>query len=369
MKFERVYEKTNFITGLRAIAILLVFLIHSGGGGLRQQSDAMSVFVDFGKYGVPMFFVISGFTIFYQFFEGRYTLRHFLFNRVSRISLPYFPILILLFLYVKLGGEQFVNWAIRLNEGEVSITNILLHFSYLASFGLNYANSIIGVEWLLNVEVFFYFIIGFLITKKLIQPQPFNILIWLLLSSLLAVVTIVVGYFSILNPLTVQWLPLRYGWMFILGGLGYFYRYKINSTLSERSVSTLSNITIVSSVLIILVLINFKSLNSISLLNEAIFATVTFLLLIFTRDSEKLTIILTNKVMIFLGTISFSFYLLHYIVISSNISSVLLGFSGVWELFLSDLLLSILISFFWYKIFEQLCYQKIKLLINYRLGK
>lgn len=33
MNIERHYDGTNFITGLRAIAVLMVFLIHSGGGG------------------------------------------------------------------------------------------------------------------------------------------------------------------------------------------------------------------------------------------------------------------------------------------------------------------------------------------------
>jgi peptidoglycan/LPS O-acetylase OafA/YrhL len=77
MKIERVYEGTKFITGLRAIAVLLVFLIHSGGAGLTEFGGALSTLVTAGKYGVEIFFVISGFTIFYQLFEGNYTLKRF----------------------------------------------------------------------------------------------------------------------------------------------------------------------------------------------------------------------------------------------------------------------------------------------------
>jgi len=91
------YKSTEFITGLRGIAALLVFLIHSGGG-LRSLSPVANAFVDWGKYGVDIFFVISGFTIFYQFYEKGYHLRYFLMQRILRISSPYWPLLLLLFL-------------------------------------------------------------------------------------------------------------------------------------------------------------------------------------------------------------------------------------------------------------------------------
>jgi peptidoglycan/LPS O-acetylase OafA/YrhL len=71
MQIDRHYGGTEFITGLRAIAVFLVFLIHSGGGGLREVSEFLNTFVNFGKYGVQIFFVISGFTIFYQLYEGQ----------------------------------------------------------------------------------------------------------------------------------------------------------------------------------------------------------------------------------------------------------------------------------------------------------
>ena len=94
----RNYKGTNFITGLRAIAILLVFLVHSGGGELKNINDGFNNLVHYGTYGVQMFFVISGFTIFYQIFEKGYRFKKFLLVRVSRISIVYFPIIILIFI-------------------------------------------------------------------------------------------------------------------------------------------------------------------------------------------------------------------------------------------------------------------------------
>ncbi|WP_185976998.1 hypothetical protein [Shewanella psychropiezotolerans] len=54
MKVDRVYEGTNFITGLRAIAVFLVFLIHARGGGLVELGGAFSNLVMIGKYGVEV---------------------------------------------------------------------------------------------------------------------------------------------------------------------------------------------------------------------------------------------------------------------------------------------------------------------------
>ncbi len=46
---DKNYGDTNFLTSMRAIAILLVFLIHSGGGGLRLLSGWGDHLVDCGK--------------------------------------------------------------------------------------------------------------------------------------------------------------------------------------------------------------------------------------------------------------------------------------------------------------------------------
>jgi len=58
----RRYGDTDFVTGLRAVAIVMVLVIHSGAfvdfGTIGQSVT------DNGKFGVQIFFVIAGFTIF-----------------------------------------------------------------------------------------------------------------------------------------------------------------------------------------------------------------------------------------------------------------------------------------------------------------
>ena len=78
----RKYGETDFITGLRAIAATLVVVIHTGA------------FVDFGiigsaitysgKYGVDIFFAISGFTIAKTYAEAS-SYKSYLGRRLFRI--------------------------------------------------------------------------------------------------------------------------------------------------------------------------------------------------------------------------------------------------------------------------------------------
>ena len=42
MQIDRRYDGTDFITGLRAVAVFLVFIIHSGGGGLRDINEFLN---------------------------------------------------------------------------------------------------------------------------------------------------------------------------------------------------------------------------------------------------------------------------------------------------------------------------------------
>ena len=185
---SRHYIGTEFITGLRGLAAFLVFLIHSGGGGLRGISPEFNSFVDWGKYGVIIFFVISGYTIFFQIYERKYSLKRFLAVRLLRISIPYYPVLILLFVAgiygVNIGSNPWGNGAHGL---DISWLNWVLHFTYLNFWDVKYSNSVIGIEWTLGVEVFYYFVLG--IVLSLIWVRKTLVLSTLVLGLMLYAVS------------------------------------------------------------------------------------------------------------------------------------------------------------------------------------
>src|SRR5690242_11692640 len=53
--------RVAFLDGLRAIAALLVFLVHSAAPALRQGDEPLRI--DLAKYGVTIFFVVSAFSL------------------------------------------------------------------------------------------------------------------------------------------------------------------------------------------------------------------------------------------------------------------------------------------------------------------
>lgn len=57
----RSYGETDFVTGLRCIAALMVVSIHTAA--FRDFGWLGETVTNSGKYGVQIFFVISGFTI------------------------------------------------------------------------------------------------------------------------------------------------------------------------------------------------------------------------------------------------------------------------------------------------------------------
>lgn len=364
MKVDRVYEGTNFITGLRAIAVFLVFLIHARGGGLVELGGAFSNLVMIGKYGVEVFFVISGFTVFYQLFEGEYTLKRFLLIRVSRLSIPYFPILIVIYAYLEFGGARFNFWDLKFNLEENYLVNLLYHISYLGMFDLKYANTMIGVEWTLYIEVFFYCVLGYLITRGVIKLKTQHLLIALFISVFIAASFLMLSYFKVLDRLLVHWMPFKYGWMFLLGGLGYYLR-KMFKSFTSNSVSCLvSNITFVLSLVVFIVYLNLDFLNRIGHVNEVFFSFFTFILLILINDKAFFTRLLTNRLVMFLGTISFSFYLIHLLVITLNVAKLCFGVTDITVAFFVHFFVTVCAAFIWYKITEQFIYSKVKVYIN-----
>jgi peptidoglycan/LPS O-acetylase OafA/YrhL len=147
------YSETNYVTGMRAFAALWVLLIHTGGGGLKSLGPWGDGFVDLGRGGVYAFFVISGFSVASSWKQaGGY--RHYLFMRFMRLAPLYYVWLLIYALVMRRGGQ----WALLLGVPSWPV-DILLHLAFLNAFYLQAANSFIGLEWSLSVEMFWYLLL------------------------------------------------------------------------------------------------------------------------------------------------------------------------------------------------------------------
>lgn len=148
---------------LRGIAALMVCFYHftwgSGGILLPQGNVLMGIGLQ-GWMGVEIFFVISGFIIPYSMFVNDYTLDKvfiFLKKRIIRIEPPY---LISAALAIVLGYVSMLSPRYRGKPFHPDWWNALGHVAYLNAFtGRPWLNP---VYWTLAVEFQYYLLIAFL---------------------------------------------------------------------------------------------------------------------------------------------------------------------------------------------------------------
>ena len=149
------------VDGLRSVAIVSVVLFHaawtfrenvvrhadSSMSGLGSAIDAV---LDTGEYGVPVFFVISGFILAVPFANSMtggapVSLMRYLKRRVTRLEPPYFVALLAAFAVLVIQAGTFEKFP-----------NLFASAFYLHSFVYGERSHVLPVSWSLEVEMQFY---------------------------------------------------------------------------------------------------------------------------------------------------------------------------------------------------------------------
>ncbi len=159
------------IDGLRSVAIMSVVFFHGAGyfaAAVSHRSDGSAIdgflvrLFEVFDYGVPLFFVISGFILALPFAahylkgEKRPDLRNYFLRRITRLEPPYIVALAAM-LALKLAGLVSVPGAA---DGNAAPGELLMHFAaslfYVHNIVYGEMSSILGLAWSLEVEVQFY---------------------------------------------------------------------------------------------------------------------------------------------------------------------------------------------------------------------
>lgn len=178
MKEKLVYYEN--LDGLRAIAALMVVLFHFFIFPITSyiQTDVYSKFTEFGKHGVSLFFVLSGFVITRILINNKSDqnyFKSFYWRRVKRI-LPLYYLFLLVWYYV----------APFLLDGQLAkiepVTLQLPYFFYIQNFDwlTGFAQSGPNHYWSLAVEEHFYLLwplIVYLLPVKYLKNLIFLIII------------------------------------------------------------------------------------------------------------------------------------------------------------------------------------------------
>ncbi len=168
----RSLKHINVLDPLRGLAALAVVVFHYSGSILPTlRPNMLSEPLEYGRYGVHVFFVISGFVIPYSMYRAGYTLEgfgRFMARRIVRIAPPAYIAACLVILFhlaaVWITGRE-VNTGDWPGVNARSILgNLFFHPHVFDTKWFNFP------YWTLMIEFQFYFLIG-LVLPLLIDPN------------------------------------------------------------------------------------------------------------------------------------------------------------------------------------------------------
>ncbi len=338
-------KKYDYIDALRGFAILGVVLVHSSQW-VNPTSSILLTFATEGAMGVQLFYVASALTLFLSMSQRRQQedkpLLGFFIRRFFRIAPAFYGAIIVYTFYRGMGPSY---WAPNgLEWWHVSLTALFMHGWHPETI-----NSVVPGGWSIAVEMTFYLFVPFLFSKL----TSIRITLIALLASLLFSRSISFGIIKYLEPLYSENLHhLVYSFenlwffsqlpVFISGILLYHLILKFPTV--EKNTAILIQIT---SFYLIVAFASAQTWNN--LLPKHVlygFAFVLFSLSLYYSPSK----IFVNKIMVVLGRLSFSIYLVHFMVLSilKNIfldGFVLDGNIGFLSLSLLVLAVSTMISY------------------------
>ncbi len=191
-------KNIHSVTMLRGIASLAVCLGHFLG---TLNTTSIVQFGKFGGYGVPIFFAITGFIIPYSLYQSNYTIKNyfkFLIKRITRLDPPYLLSILGIFLL------SYIAQLSPFSEGnliEIVTEKTALHIFYLVKIAdQDWFNP---VFWTLAIEFQFYLLIGLLFPLLTIKKWVVQVLFFstfCLIPFVLNDDTFVTDYFIMFLP-------------------------------------------------------------------------------------------------------------------------------------------------------------------------
>ncbi|MFV8336863.1 acyltransferase family protein [Flavobacterium sp. RSP29] len=312
---------------LRAIAVMMVCFCHFGGA-LSEGHNLASLFTyfhDYGKYGVHVFFVISGFVIPLSFLRGKYSFNNyprFLIKRVLRLHPPYLAALLLTLVVM------YLSYSVRQIEFPENAITVFKSFFYIHAPADN------PVFWTLMIEAQYYIFIGIFYILLIQFPR----LSLLLIVPLLLIIsqTFVADYIGLFQFVV----------FFLVGTVGFL-------IYTKNGNYCLNYITLIS----LFFYIYFVN-------DIAAFISSFISLLLILSVKRKIPPSIQ-----FLGLISYSIYLIHFPIGIKfiNFFKTKIDPSYSWLLLIITLLIIVLFSWVFYLLFESFS-EKLSKKIKYNIN-
>jgi len=343
--------KLSYLDALRGYAILGVILTHTTRNFNGSIPEVLYQFGIQGSRGVQLFFIVSSFTLFYSLekysFNRTFALPDFYIKRFFRIA-PMFYFALLFYLLFNLMNDLL---GIYSNYPDVSMSLLLSTITFTTVLHPDWLFSLVPGGWSISNEFLFYLCIPFLF-KWIRTPRQasFFTIFSILIGIILHVSLRNMPPFSEVTSYLFYWFPNQLS-IFLMGITTYYIwkKYKV-------SPNTYHAILLVA-VLGILVL-SLTPFEMTAILPKHVLFGIAFSLLAFGLSGLP-NHILNNQFMQFVGTISFSIYLVHFFVLDmvnhlllDKLEQSFAPLNALLIIFLITFFLSVLISFVSYRLIE-----------------
>jgi peptidoglycan/LPS O-acetylase OafA/YrhL len=348
------------LTSLRFFFALSVFLGHIGF--LVRDCDTCiddgflkTMHLSEGHLGVSFFFMLSGFILTYSYKDklltNKTSYRSFVLARLARI----YPLHLITLLFAVLISfpyiQSYTEYLIKL------ITNLFLVQSFIPS--KQYYLSFNSVSWSISAELFYYLLFPLLIV--IINKRTKTIIA---LTISLPLLTLYLFPANLDSKWFLYIFPFFRIFDFIIGIIIF------SVFLKFRNISINSfKITFIESSSLLLLFIFYWHRTSFCIESRwslYYWIPMVFIILTFALQKGFISRVLSHKWLVYLGEISFSFYMIHQLVIKAmwaiNLKTNL--FTSGTTIILVTFILSLLLSILSFEYFEKPINEKIRSIIN-----
>ena len=294
----------KYIDAVRGYAILGVIMIHTLTI-VQPTNIYLQILANKGKYGVQLFFIASAFTLFLsRHRRSEVGNKNFFMRRFFRIA-PMYYLGIILYLFVFKEVSNSYNGNLKYcGESVISFFNIFSNFFFINSTNPSWCSTIVPGGATISVEMIFYLIVPFLYSKI----NTLDAAVKFLLASIFLsfILSIFLNKFLVIECNELKGV-FMYSYffkqlpVFSLGIIAFFIIVKEDFKLKNNTF-----------IFLFLLAFIYAIWNMVITKFHIVSFTALLFLLALSKTHSK---ILVNNFISFIGKVSYSAYLIHFIVI------------------------------------------------------